>query len=65
LEVKPLENRRHSYEIMKEVERESGGAVRLEVGTLYRLLAHLLNHELIEQADEDGRRRDYALARHV
>ena len=58
-----LEKPRHGYEIMKEVERESGGAVRLEVGTLYRLLARLLDHGLIEQAEEDGRRRDYALTR--
>lgn len=58
-----LEKPRHGYEIMKEVERESGGAVRLEVGTLYRLLARLLEHGLIEQAEEDGRRRDYALTR--
>ena len=58
-----LEGPRHGYEIMKEVGRESGGAVRLEVGTLYRLLARLLDHGLIEQAEEDGRRRDYALTR--
>ena len=53
----------HGYEIMKEVERESDGRVRLEVGTLYRLLARLLDEGLIEEADEDGRRRNYALTR--
>jgi DNA-binding PadR family transcriptional regulator len=58
-----LERPRHGYEIMKEVERESGGVVRLEVGTLYRLLARLLEGGLIEQAEEDGRRQNYALTR--
>ncbi|HTS32273.1 MAG TPA: PadR family transcriptional regulator [Bryobacteraceae bacterium] len=58
-----LETPRHGYEIMKEVERESGGRVRLEVGTLYRLLARLLDEGLLEQGEEDGRRRNYALTR--
>ena len=58
-----LEKPRHGYEIMKEVERESAGAVRLEVGTLYRLLARLLDDGLLEEGEEDGRRRNYALTR--
>jgi DNA-binding PadR family transcriptional regulator len=58
-----LDKPRHGYEIMKEVERQSGGAVRLEVGTLYRLLARLLEDGLLEEAEEDGRRRNYALTR--
>jgi hypothetical protein len=28
---------RHGYGIMKEAERESGGGVRLELGSLYRM----------------------------
>lgn len=58
-----LEKPRHGYEIMKEVERESGGAVLLEVGTLYRLLARLLEAGWIEEAGEDDRRRNYRLTR--
>jgi DNA-binding PadR family transcriptional regulator len=58
-----LEKPRHGYEIMKEVERESNGRVRLEVGTLYRLLARLLDSGLIAEGEEDGRRRNYALTR--
>ena len=54
---------RHGYEIMKEVDRESGGTVRLEVGTLYRILARLLDDGLLEEADGDGRRRNYCLTR--
>ena len=59
-----LEKPRHGYEIMKEVERESGGAVRLEVGTLYRLSrAPARSRALSNRPEEDGRRRDYALTR--
>ncbi len=58
-----IEKPRHGYEIMKEVERESDGRVRLEVGTLYRLLARLHDHGLLQQGEEDGRRRNYALTR--
>jgi DNA-binding PadR family transcriptional regulator len=52
---------RHGYEIMKEVERESAGQVRLEVGTLYRILARLVDDGLLREADLDGRRRNYSL----
>jgi len=52
---------RHGYEIMKEVEHETGGRVRLEVGTLYRILARLLDEGLLEEADAEGRRRNYRL----
>jgi DNA-binding PadR family transcriptional regulator len=52
---------RHGYEIMKEVEAESGGTVRLEVGTLYRILARLLEDGLLAEAEADGRRRNYIL----
>src|SRR5260370_21028883 len=53
----------HGYGIMKEVERESGGEVRLEIGSLYRLLGRLLNDELLEMGDRDGRRQYYSLSR--
>jgi DNA-binding PadR family transcriptional regulator len=54
---------RHGYGIMKEVERESSGSVRLEIGSLYRLLARLLQQGLIEDADGDERRRYYRITR--
>jgi DNA-binding PadR family transcriptional regulator len=54
---------RHGYGLMKEVARESGGTVRLEIGSLYRLLARLLDEGLIEEAEEDERRRYYRLTR--
>jgi DNA-binding PadR family transcriptional regulator len=54
---------RHGYGIMKEVERESGGSVRLEIGSLYRLLGRLLDAGLIEDAASDDRRRYYRINR--
>ncbi|HVT18238.1 MAG TPA: helix-turn-helix transcriptional regulator [Thermoanaerobaculia bacterium] len=44
----------HGYGIMKEVERESRGSVRLEVGSLYRTLDRLLNARLIAEAGGTG-----------
>jgi DNA-binding PadR family transcriptional regulator len=52
---------RHGYGIMKAVELESAGAVRLEVGTLYRVLARLLDEGLLRETGGDGRRRNYGL----
>jgi DNA-binding PadR family transcriptional regulator len=54
---------RHGYGVMKEVERESGGEVRLEIGSLYRLLSRLLQSGQIEEAGGDGRRRCYRISR--
>jgi DNA-binding PadR family transcriptional regulator len=59
---------RHGYEIMIEIARESGGALRLGPTTLYRTIRTLLKMGLIEEADErpdpeldDQRRRYYRL----
>ena len=56
---------RHGYSIIKEVEEETEGAVRLGPGTLYRMLKQLLDDEWIaevEREDEgDPRRRYYRL----
>ena len=58
---------RHGYGIMKEVERESGGEVRLEIGSLYRLLDRLLEEGLLEtgpsQPEDSGRRRYFRITR--
>lgn len=58
----------HGYSIMREVSRRSAGAVSLHPGTLYRALARLLEHGLIEELEErpdpehdDERRRYYQL----
>ena len=59
---------RHGYNILQEVEARSGGAVSLHAGTLYRVLARLLESELIEElrespdrSSDDERRRYYRL----
>jgi len=44
----------HGYGIMKGVERESRGSVKLEVGSLYRTLDRLLAAGLIEEAGADA-----------
>jgi DNA-binding PadR family transcriptional regulator len=54
---------RHGYGIMKDVESESGGEVRLEIGSLYRLLARMLEAGLIEETEGDNRRRCYRISR--
>ncbi|HLJ48845.1 MAG TPA: helix-turn-helix transcriptional regulator [Bryobacteraceae bacterium] len=51
----------HGYGLMKEVEAESFGEVRLELGSLYRLLGRLMDEGLIRCAGEDERRRLYSL----
>src|SRR3954452_22021010 len=52
-----LEGPLHGYGIMKHVENDSGGNVRLEIGSLYRLLGRLLDSGLIEEGSGDERRR--------
>jgi DNA-binding PadR family transcriptional regulator len=55
----------HGYRMMRDVADRSGGAVRLQAGTLYRTLARLLELGLIEElaerpaADADDERRRY------
>lgn len=58
----------HGYGIKKDVEHRSERRIRLEPGTLYRLMGKLLDDGLIEEvpspgraADEDERRRYYKL----
>ena len=51
----------HGYGIMKAVERESHGEVRLELGSLYRLLGRLLDVGALAAQESDDRRRNYSL----
>jgi DNA-binding PadR family transcriptional regulator len=57
---------RHGYAVLKEVEERTEGKVRLSSGTLYAIFKRLLNDGLIEELDErptedDERRRYYHL----
>jgi DNA-binding PadR family transcriptional regulator len=61
-----LEGELHGYGIMQRVEADSGGAVSLEVGSLYRLIGRLSQQGLIQEAgsppgDDDSRRRYYRI----
>lgn len=49
----------HGYRIMKDVERDTGGEVRLEIGSLYRLLARLVTEGLIDDIESTDERRRY------
>ena len=58
---------RHGYAIIKEVEQRSGGEVVLSTGTLYAAIKRLVEAGLIERTDgasspsDDERRRYYRL----
>jgi DNA-binding PadR family transcriptional regulator len=61
---------RHGYAIMKEVEKSSGGTVRLGPGTLYGSLKRLLEDGLVDECGEradpemgDERRRYYRVTK--
>ena len=63
--VAMADGRTHGYAIMKEVERLTGGAVRLSTGTLYGIIKRLLADGLIKETrtGSDERRRRYELTR--
>jgi len=58
----------HGYAMMQEVRENTGGAVRLGPGTLYRCIQDLVRKSLIEESQrtpapgEDPRRRYYRLS---
>lgn len=59
---------KHGYGIMKEVELNTGGSVKLRTGTLYGAIQRMIKNNLIEESDErpdpeqdDERRRYYRL----
>lgn len=45
------EGQRYGYAIMKAIEAESGGVVRPEIGSLYRVLARLMGGGLVEETE--------------
>ncbi len=57
---------RHGYGVIKEVEAQTAGAVKLGPGTLYRLIKQLLADGWIAEIDgdagDDDRRRTYRLS---
>jgi DNA-binding PadR family transcriptional regulator len=59
----------HGYGVMKAVERLSGGDVRIDIGSLYRIIARMTDAHLVEAVPDrvdddpraDARRRDYRI----
>ncbi|UCG87616.1 MAG: helix-turn-helix transcriptional regulator [Gemmatimonadota bacterium] len=63
-----LDGERHGYGMVKQIERETGGVIRLEAGNLYRSVRRLIKQGLIVESDrrpapesDDERRRYYAV----
>lgn len=50
---------RHGYEIMKQVEQDSGGKVFMGPGTLYGSIKRMLQAGLIDESAGDNPRRKY------
>jgi DNA-binding PadR family transcriptional regulator len=50
---------RHGYEIMKQVEKDSDGKLKLGPGTLYGAIKRMLEENLIVELDTDHTRRKY------
>ena len=59
------EEEKHGYAILKEVEEQTGGEVRLSTGTLYAMIKRFLADGILKEcrnrppADEDDQRRRY------
>lgn len=63
-----MDGERHGYEIVKEVERRTDEAIRIEPANLYRTLRAMAEQDLIEETARrpepetgDGRRRYFAI----
>ncbi len=63
-----LDVERHGYGMVKEIERQTGGKVRLEAGNLYRSVRRMIQRGLIVESDrrpapesDDERRRYYRI----
>lgn len=61
LSLKP----RHGYELMQQIEHDSGGRLKLGPGALYGTIKQLVEDNLIEEMPYDGneRRRYYRLTK--
>ncbi len=56
-----LTERQHGYGIMQEVDRRTGGRVKIGAGTLYSLLSRFEEEDIIVQVAEEDRRKIYTL----
>ena len=51
----------YGYGIMQEVDRRTGGRVKIGAGTLYSLLSRFEDEDIIKQVSEENRRKTYAI----
>jgi DNA-binding PadR family transcriptional regulator len=65
-----VDDERHGYQIMKDVEAASGGKVKIGPGTLYEAIQRLVKQRLMEESNDrpdaemdDQRRRYYRLTK--
>jgi len=63
-----LEGECHGYRMVKEIDRQTGGQIRMEAGNLYRSLRRMIGQGLIIESErrpapesDDERRRYYAV----
>ena len=62
-----VDEQRHGYAILQDIEARSGGALRLSAGTLYRSIARMVEQGLIAEVTrrrsvaDDERRRYYLI----
>ena len=64
-----MDGERHGYGMVKEIERQTDGQIRLEAGNLYRSVRRLIKQGLIAESDrrpaadsDDERRRYYGIS---
>jgi DNA-binding PadR family transcriptional regulator len=63
-----LDGERHGYGMVKEIDRQTDGQIRLEAGNLYRSIRRLIKQGLLKESDrrpapesDDERRRYYGV----
>ena len=56
-----LSEPQHGYGIMQEIEKRTGGRVKVGAGTLYNLLSRFEEENIIVQLSEENRRKTYIL----
>jgi len=64
-----MDGERHGYGMVKEIERQTDGQIRLEAGNLYRSVRRLIKQGLLAESDcrpapesDDERRRYYEIS---
>lgn len=56
-----LHTPRHGYDMMQMIQEMTDGRVKVGAGTLYSLLARFEKEQVIQQVEDDGRRKTYKI----